>query len=155
MMQYQKNVTQTHKEKPNSGGTNIAGGATHSTAGQQVYDHAKRATSPAGSASEGPPNTPQNGNEAAGAQYDVVEHATQLHELPKLDITDKDSKIRGELLNASLTHPSTNKNGVVATPEGSISPETQLANDDDPSTVFIQATSMDDIEGWAPVGEND
>lgn len=28
------------------------------------------------------------------------------------------------------------------------------ANDDDPSTVFIQAMPMDDIEGWALVGEN-
>ncbi|KAK8146528.1 hypothetical protein G3M48_002990 [Beauveria asiatica] len=33
----------------------IAGGATQSAAGEQVYNDAKRATSPAGSASEGPP----------------------------------------------------------------------------------------------------
>ncbi|EJP62045.1 uncharacterized protein BBA_08969 [Beauveria bassiana ARSEF 2860] len=59
-----------------SNGMKIAGGATQSAAGEQVYDDAKRATSPADSASEGPPGTPKNGNEAAGAQNEVVEHAT-------------------------------------------------------------------------------
>ncbi|KAM3560522.1 hypothetical protein ARSEF4850_003623 [Beauveria asiatica] len=38
-----------------SNGMKIAGGATQSAAGEQVYNDAKRATSPAGSASEGPP----------------------------------------------------------------------------------------------------
>ncbi|OAA47169.1 hypothetical protein ISF_09542 [Cordyceps fumosorosea ARSEF 2679] len=45
-------------------------------AGQQVYDHAKRAASPAGSASQGPPNTLAAEDEAADAQNDVVGHAT-------------------------------------------------------------------------------
>ncbi|KAK8146531.1 hypothetical protein G3M48_002993 [Beauveria asiatica] len=82
-------------------------GTTRSAAGERVYDQVKRA------ASEGPPNTPKNGNEAAGAQYDAVEHATWLHallsELPKLDITDKDSKICGKLLDTSLARPLTDK----------------------------------------------
>ncbi|KAK8142957.1 hypothetical protein G3M48_007926 [Beauveria asiatica] len=92
-------------------------------------------------ASEGLPNTPKNGNEAAGAQYNVVEHATQLHALlsglPKLDITDKDSNICGGLLDISLARPLTDKYtergavhcekehdnaNVAATPEGSIIP---------------------------------
>ncbi|KAF1729934.1 hypothetical protein CRV24_010478 [Beauveria bassiana] len=107
-----------------------------SVPGERAYDHVKRA------ASEGPPNTPKNGNEAAGAQYDVVEHATQLHallsELPKLDITDKDSKICGELLYTSLARSLTDKYtergavrreeehenaNVAATPEDSILPK--------------------------------
>ncbi|KAM3562663.1 hypothetical protein MY1884_001688 [Beauveria asiatica] len=61
-----------------------AGGATQSAAGEQVYDDAKRATSPAG--------TPKNGNEAAGAQNEVVEHATPegsiSPETPLMDLSD-------------------------------------------------------------------
>ncbi|KAM3539083.1 hypothetical protein ARSEF1564_007993 [Beauveria bassiana] len=133
-----------------------AGGATHAAASRQVYDHAKRAASPTGSASEGPPSklpstltyvtelriqdTPKCGNEAADAQDDVVEHATQLRaplsKLPILNIADKDSKMHGGLLDASLSPPTTKNNGergalhcekehnnanAAATPEGSIS----------------------------------
>ncbi|KAM3454851.1 hypothetical protein MY8738_008728 [Beauveria namnaoensis] len=133
-----------------------AGGATHAAASRRVYDHAKRAASPTGSASEGPPSklpstltyvteltiqdTPKRGNEAADAQDDVVEHATQLRallsKLPILDIADKDSKMHGGLLYASLSPPTTENNGergalhcekehnkahAAATPEGSIS----------------------------------
>ncbi|KAH8715384.1 hypothetical protein HC256_004210 [Beauveria bassiana] len=111
-------------------------GTTRSAAGERVYDHVKRAVS------EGPPNTPKNGNEAAGAQYDVADHATQLHallsELPNLDITDKGSKICGELLGTSLALPLMDKYiergavrreekhenaNVAATPEDSIFPK--------------------------------
>ncbi|KAM3524617.1 hypothetical protein MY4038_007675 [Beauveria bassiana] len=139
-----------------SNGMRIAGGATHAAASRQVYDHAKRAASPTGSASEGPPSklpstltyvtelriqdTPKCGNEAADAQDDVVEHATQLRaplsELPILNIADKDSKMHGGLLDASLSPPTTKNKGergalhcekehnnanAAATPEGSIS----------------------------------
>ncbi|KAM3475773.1 hypothetical protein MY8738_007249 [Beauveria namnaoensis] len=55
--------------------TLAVGGTTRSAAGDQVYDHAKRATSPAGSASEG---SSKNEREAAGAQNDVDERATRL-----------------------------------------------------------------------------
>ncbi|KGQ04677.1 hypothetical protein BBAD15_g10078 [Beauveria bassiana D1-5] len=61
-----------------SNGMKIVGGTTRSAAGDQVYDHAKRATSPAGSASEGSSSTPENEREAAGAQNDVDERATRL-----------------------------------------------------------------------------
>ncbi|KAM3477541.1 hypothetical protein MY8738_006404 [Beauveria namnaoensis] len=55
----------------------ISGGTTHSAAGQQVYNPAKRATPPVGSASEGPPNALKNEKGADGAQSDVAKHTSR------------------------------------------------------------------------------
>ncbi|KAM3541869.1 hypothetical protein ARSEF1564_005237 [Beauveria bassiana] len=71
------------------------GGTTHSAAGEKVYDHAKRAASPAGSASQGPPNTPAAEDEAAEAQNDL------LSSLSKLAVPARDSQKCSESSDAS------------------------------------------------------
>ncbi|KAK8142949.1 hypothetical protein G3M48_007918 [Beauveria asiatica] len=52
-------------------------GTMRSAPGERENDHVKRATSPAGSASEGPANAPKNEKEADGAQSDVAKHASR------------------------------------------------------------------------------
>ncbi|KAM3552431.1 hypothetical protein ARSEF4850_007392 [Beauveria asiatica] len=78
-----------------SNGMRIAGGATHAAASRQVYDHAKRAASPAGSASQGPPNIPAAEDEAAEAQNDL------LPSLSKLAVPARDSQKCSESSDAS------------------------------------------------------
>ncbi|KAM3497367.1 hypothetical protein MY10362_009283 [Beauveria mimosiformis] len=68
------------------------GGTTRPAAGEQVYDHAKRAASPAGSASQGPLTAE---DEAAKAQNDL------LSSLSKLAVPARDSQKCSESSDAS------------------------------------------------------